>query len=113
MSVFVPAPGFPQYDVFEDGRIRHSKSGKFLKPYPNSKGYLRVSLSSHGKQRSVFVHKLVAEAFLGPRPPGYVVGHKDSNRANAHVKNLEYCTQSRNEKEKNKVRQKKLLAMLD
>lgn len=42
------------------------------------------------------IHSLVAAAFIGPRPEGLVINHKDGNRLNNVVENLEYCTYSEN-----------------
>lgn len=46
--------------------------------------------------RPHLVHKLVALTFIGPRPPGMVIHHKDDNRGNPAADNLQYVTQSRN-----------------
>lgn len=70
--------------------------GKLLKPQFNNKGYKRVNLCKNGTFKSVFVHRLVAEAFI-PNPNNYpVVNHKDENKQNNCVENLEWCTQKYN-----------------
>lgn len=103
-----PVPGYEgNYEVSSLGRVRrvktHGRSGKarigyVFQPKPKSNGYLSVDLTyGPGKKRSVLVSKLVAEAFLGPRPPGKEVNHKDLNRANNVVENLEYITHSENQ----------------
>lgn len=63
-------------------------------------GYMRVQTRLDGSSQQHYVHRLVAAAFLGP-PPDEVqvqVNHKDGNRANNHVDNLEYVTGSQNVK---------------
>jgi len=55
-----------------------------------------VSARVDGRPRQFSVHALVAEAFIGPRPPGLVVNHKNFDRADNRVKNLEYVSQKRN-----------------
>ncbi len=72
---------------------------KILKPYLNGSKleYQTVCIyprntrcGQHGK--NVRVHALVAEAFIGERPPKMTVNHMDGNKKNNHAANLEYCT---------------------
>jgi hypothetical protein len=76
-----------------DGRTMR-KQGFALKPRPNQAGYLRVSLNM--PQRDRYIHALVAEAFIGPRPAGMDVNHIDGNKSNNAACNLEYCTRKAN-----------------
>jgi hypothetical protein len=62
----------------------------------NSEGYLHVQLWWKGRRQGFKVHRLVAAAFLGPCPAGKECNHKDGNRTNAALSNLEYVTQSEN-----------------
>lgn len=60
-------------------------------------GYLFASISQPGStHKSVRVHHLVAEVFLGKRPEGYVINHKDGNKKNNVLSNLEYVSQQDN-----------------
>ena len=59
-------------------------------------GYAFVNLIKSGEVNSVKVHVLVAEAFLGQRPDGYDVCHKNGNKKDNNVDNLEYGTRSKN-----------------
>ena len=70
--------------------------GKVLTPTPNSSGYPAVDLRGEGRRRMVTVHRLVAEAFLGPCPPGREVLHLDDDRSNPEVRNLRYGTRTEN-----------------
>lgn len=70
--------------------------GKILKPYRNHKGYLLVRLYRNDKTKDMTVHRLVAEAFI-PNPDNLPqINHKDENKANNSVENLEWCTNAYN-----------------
>ena len=86
-----------RYEVSNFGRVRNRDTGRFLKP-SNTNGYRTVSfyVSNQAGQKGFRVHRLVAEAFL-PNPRGKpIVNHKDGNRSNNHVDNLEWCSESYN-----------------
>lgn len=74
---------------------RHIK-GKVLRPADNSSGYLICGLTRHNEQSMHPVHRLVAHAFLGPRPKGFEVNHKDGHKPNNVDTNLEYVSRSDN-----------------
>lgn len=90
----------PCYEVSNLGRVRSWKSGapRILK------GSKNISGGGHGYPTVIFypevegnsVHSLVAAAFIGPCPAGHYVMHKDDNRANARLDNLEYGTPYQN-----------------
>lgn len=91
--------GFEDYQVSNFGRVKSLKRNKekILKNNLNSRGYFTVNLykdSSNIKS----VHQLVAIAFLNHKPCGFklVVNHKDFNRLNNHVDNLELVTNREN-----------------
>lgn len=87
------------YAVTEDGQVWSYRSNKFLKQKETNCGYLSVQLSTkatNNKVKECYVHRLVAEAFL-PNPDNLPqVNHKDENKTNNHVSNLEFCTASYN-----------------
>ena len=93
-----PIPGAAGYEASSLGRIRSSKSGswRIKKPTMHTTGYLYVGLWIEGKQRSVKVHRLVGDAFFGPKPAGLVTRHLDGTRTNNVVENLRYGTWSEN-----------------
>lgn len=87
------------YQISNKGRVKRidkfSKKlehGCFLKPNITDKGYLSVKLIKN----TFFVHKLICEAFLGERPVGLQINHKDCDKKNNSVENLEYVTQTQN-----------------
>ena len=89
--------GYEKYKVSNTGRVRHKKNGNFLTGNINHDGYCRVKLTRFdGKCRSIFIHRLVAEAFLD-RPEGTTeVNHIDKNKLNNCVENLEWCDHTKN-----------------
>jgi hypothetical protein len=86
------------YQVSDYGRVKSLKFGRELILKGSILwGYHVVSLQRKGgKVRGVSVHRLVAFAFLPPDSERPYVNHKDGQRANNHVDNLEWCTASEN-----------------
>lgn len=70
--------------------------GKILSPCLNTSGYPSVCLRNGKKQAKLEVHRLVAAAFLGPKPPSTEINHKDGDKTNNRVSNLEYVTHYEN-----------------
>lgn len=88
---------FPAYEVSTLGRIRNKATGKILKPLLD-KGYHRVNIYEAGKMYRRSVHRLVLSAFI-PNEDAKTkcqVNHKDGNKTNNHLENLEWCTCSEN-----------------
>lgn len=86
-----------KYQVSNLGRIKslnynREKQIKILKPHIDCGGYLRVGLRKEGKEKIYKMHRLVAQAFL-PNPNNYPqINHKDEDKTNNCVSNLEWCT---------------------
>lgn len=88
--------GFDAYDVDEEGRVINTRSGRQLKPEIIWDGYERVTLSQEGKLKRFRVHRLVADAFI-PNPIGLqMVNHKDGNKRNNQISNLEWVSCQQN-----------------
>ena len=100
-----PIPGYEGlYEVSNLGRVRSVdryvkskgesywlRKGKMLSPTKDKNGYLKVNLSCNGKHNIIRVHRLVTEAFL-PNPDNLPeVNHKDEDKTNNRVENLEWC----------------------
>lgn len=95
-----PIDGYEdKYLISEEGKVFSLINNRFLKGTINSHGYLVVVLcnGSRKQQKQFFVHRLVAQAFLEKDLKRLHVNHKDGNKQNAHVSNLEWCTPSENE----------------
>ena len=89
-----PVKGSPGYWVTDTGEVWSTKvdpKGRKLRTPANGAGYPTVRCG----RRTVYVHQLVAEAFMGPSE-GRVVRHVDGNKLNPHVDNLIYGSQRDN-----------------
>lgn len=87
---FRDVPGYEgTYEVSNWGRVR--RNGKILKPCKNRKGYLLVSLFKNGTKKNARLHRLVASVFI-PNPQNLPqINHKDEDKTNNAVNNLEWC----------------------
>ena len=90
------------YEVSDDGFVRsldrHSVKGRVLRPHNSGRGYPAVALCKEGKARTTYVHTLVANTFI-PKPMSpekLIVNHKDGNKWNNSVDNLEWVSYSTN-----------------
>lgn len=74
------------------------KKEKLLTPTINNvTKYYQVGLCIKGKPKTLFIHIIVTKAFLGEKPiDKKLVNHKDGNKCNNNISNLEYCTYSEN-----------------
>lgn len=101
-----PIPGFSGYSVSNTGEVRSEervlimKNGvkktvhqRVLRQSKAGAGYLQVHL---GRYKREYVHRLVASAFLGTPLPGYEVNHKDENKENNCISNIEWVCRSKN-----------------
>jgi hypothetical protein len=91
--------GFEGYQVSDEGMVRNIKKEipRMIKPWDNGNGYKRVSFrNTDGEKVKLYVHRLVASAFI-PNPDNLpLVNHKDENPSNNNVTNLEWCTKRYN-----------------
>ncbi len=84
------------YKISNFGRVYSVKSGKFLKPQKHKDNYLLVNLYKNEKMKTYKIHRLVAQAFI-PNPLNLPqINHKDENKANNNVSNLEWCNSKYN-----------------
>lgn len=84
------------YQVSERGLVWSLRRRLVLKPFPSNAGYLHIALHKDGRQRTHYIHKMVARAFHGECPEGLEVLHKDGNRQDNSKGNLRYGTHAEN-----------------
>ena len=84
------------YEVSNLGKVRNKKTKRILKPVFDKDGYLIITLCKEGKQKTEKIHRLVAETFIDNPYNLPQVNHKDENKQNNKIDNLEYCTSKYN-----------------
>jgi len=90
--------GYENYFATKEGKV-YSSNFKIQKEllYENVGGYLRVKLYKDGKGVKTLVHRIIASSFLPePEQKKVLINHKDGNKQNNHVDNLEWCDYSEN-----------------
>lgn len=98
-------PDFLGYLATKDGRVwsnpkeKGHHKGKFLKSKQNCRGYLYVILYKGGKKYTRTVHRLILEAFIGPRPEGMECCHGNGIRTDNRLENLRWDTRGENHKD--------------
>lgn len=97
------------YEVSSLARVRRARAhrqwpaGRLLKPQGRYDGRVVVGLRRDGRSKIKLVHVLVAEAFIGPRPPGREVNHRDGDKFNNLPGNLEWTTRLENVRHANAI----------
>ena len=99
MERYLRISGFINYEVSNYGNIRNTKTNKNLKPckFKNS-GYLYVDLCVNSKKHRFLIHRLVAQAFLKNINEKKQVNHKNGDKSDNRLSNLEWSTSSENQK---------------
>lgn len=84
------------YEISPVGVVRSLRKDILLKTEVMKSGYVRVCLCKDGYQKNFLLHRLVAKAFI-PNVENYrCINHKDGNKRNNMVENLEWCSHSMN-----------------
>lgn len=107
MAQWKACPSDPHYEVSDEGSVRSVDrvierngkparlKGKTLKHLKHNQGYRSVNLGRGNGNRRL-IHSLVMEAFVGPRPKGMDINHKNGDKTDNRLENLEYCSRSQN-----------------
>ena len=93
-----PVPSALGYAATACGQIisYHRLEPFALKQANHPQGYKKVCLKTENGIKNKLVHRLIMEAWVGPCPEGCVTNHKNGNKTDNRVENLEYCTQREN-----------------
>ena len=100
MQMYTVGKQFPGYEgIYEistHGEVKSIRNNKILKPFITKYGYKQVELNLNGKAKKFLIHRLVAETFIANSNNKPHVNHKDGNKSNNDVSNLEWVTRSEN-----------------
>lgn len=88
-----PIPDFPDYEASTQGEIRSLKRKvpRVLKPYVNERCHAAVGLCKNGTVHKKWIAQLVLLTFSGPPPIGYTCHHKNNDKSDNRLENLEYA----------------------
>ena len=97
MSDWKIISGYPDYAINSQGEVKSLRFNRTLKAAASNSSYLYVNLVSNKRKKTTAVHKLVIEHFGPPKPDvNSVVDHKDGNKQNNHLNNLEWVSIAEN-----------------
>lgn len=94
-------------EVSNDGYVRNTKTGRVLKPRRNNHGYMSVYTSVDGVDIGVNVHRMIATCFIPGYFEGADVNHKNGDKTDNRLPNLEWVTRAENIRHAFKVLGKK------
>jgi hypothetical protein len=108
MEIWKTIENYPNYEISNFGNVKRKqgyqcKIERILIPLNNGNDYMNVGLSKDGIKKREYVHRLVAEAFLGTPKIKLEVNHIDGNKLNNQLSNLEWVTRSENQNHRYKV----------
>ena len=87
---------YDNYYIYENGDVKNINTNKKLKGSISENGYRYYRLSKNNEKKMFYAHRLVAEAFIENLNDLPVVNHKDGNKLNNTIKNLEWTTYTEN-----------------
>lgn len=92
MTTYKAIPGYENYLIGTDSSVWSTRTSvpKNIKPQLQNSGYYYVTLYNQFGQKKYLIHRLVAEVFIGKSD--LCINHKDENKLNNNLDNLEYCT---------------------
>ena len=95
METFIKIEEFNNYSISNLGNVKNDKTGRILKTYTKPSGYKQVQLGR--KTIPLYIHRLVAKAFIPNDDNKPQVNHKNGDKSDNRVENLEWVTASEND----------------
>ena len=96
MEIWKTIKAHPNYEVSNLGNVRHIKKKQNRMPQDNGTGYKFISIKENGKNINLYIHRIVAEAFVANPEGKEFVNHLDENKTNNAASNLEWTTRLEN-----------------
>lgn len=96
MEIWKNISNYPDYQISNLGNVRSNKTKKTLKPHVTKQGYCIVNLYNNGIDKHFKVHRLVALHFIENKLNKKTINHKDGNKLNNNIDNLEWHSHSEN-----------------
>jgi len=93
---FVNITKCPKWYINREGEVWSVNKGGLLSPHQSGTGYKQLIYGRRGFRKKYYIHRLVAETFIGEIPEKHCVNHVDGNKLNNNVGNLEIVTQKQN-----------------
>ena len=87
---------YPNYLIYDDGRVYSKNKNRFLKPVLNITGYYMINLYKDGKKKYCKIHRLVALHYIPLIDGKNMVDHIDRNKTNNNISNLRWVNNSEN-----------------
>ena len=99
---------YPNYLIYDDGRVQNKKTKRFLKPNKDNNGYLKLVLCQNKKPKTFRIHRLVALHYIPLVEGKTEVDHIDRDKTNNNISNLRWCNKSENQRNTGARRNNKL-----
>lgn len=84
------------YYLSDSGQAKNIKTGNILKGKITKNGYIEWCFIIQGKKKSLLAHRIIYETFIGPLDKNLVINHKNGNKQDNSIQNLEQITHSKN-----------------
>lgn len=89
-------PGFSNYSISNTGLVKNNQTNRLKKTTVDNYGYLMFGITKNYKQKAFRIHRLLAQLFIENPKNQSVINHKDGNKLNNSLNNLEWCTYKHN-----------------